>query len=98
MADLPATFKALVCREAGKPLSLEDVTTPTADPGSVVVKILASLVEPNFPDVSQSSLSSLVSALTSMSIALESAAVRRVSCHETAAISPSVVLPFAVST
>ena len=70
MADLPATCKALVCHEAGKALSLEDVPTPTADPGSVVVKILASLVEPNFPDVSHSSLSSSVSALASMNIKL----------------------------
>ena len=62
MAALPATCKALVCHEAGKPLNLEDVPTPTADPGSVVVKILAALVEPNFPDVSYASLSDFVSA------------------------------------
>lgn len=43
---LSATCRALVCTELGKPLSVQNVPTPDAIPGSVVVRILVSAVEP----------------------------------------------------
>ena len=39
-------MKALVCQEKGQPLALKTVPTPTAIPGSVVVKIVAAMVDP----------------------------------------------------
>jgi len=42
-------MKALVCAEAGQPLTLQTVPTPTALPGSVVVKVIAALTDSNLP-------------------------------------------------
>ncbi|QKX57501.1 uncharacterized protein TRUGW13939_04615 [Talaromyces rugulosus] len=44
---LPPTTRAVVCREYGKPLSFDTLQTPTAEPGSAVVKILAAIVDPS---------------------------------------------------
>lgn len=51
MSDLPAKCQALICHDIGKPLKLESIETPQPGVGSVVVKVLAALVEPNFPDI-----------------------------------------------
>ncbi len=39
---MPATMKAAVVREFGKPLSIEEVTVPKVTPGKILVKITAS--------------------------------------------------------
>ncbi|MCJ1478104.1 hypothetical protein MMC13_006779 [Lambiella insularis] len=44
--SLPPTSRALVCSSPGQPLTLEDVATPNAVPGSVIVRVLASTIEP----------------------------------------------------
>ncbi|CRG88330.1 hypothetical protein PISL3812_05359 [Talaromyces islandicus] len=46
-ASLPPTYRAVVCREYGQPLSFETLQTPVAEPGSAVVKVLATLVDPS---------------------------------------------------
>ncbi|KAH8901616.1 NAD(P)-binding protein [Thozetella sp. PMI_491] len=43
--SLPTTMRALICEEKGKPLEVKIVPTPTAETGSVVVKVLASIVD-----------------------------------------------------
>ncbi|KAJ5114010.1 hypothetical protein N7456_002544 [Penicillium angulare] len=45
--SLPATYRALVCREYGQPLALETRPTPNAVPGSAVIKVLSALVDPS---------------------------------------------------
>lgn len=45
--SLPATYRALVCREYGQPLALETLPTPDAVPGSAVIKVLSALVDPS---------------------------------------------------
>lgn len=46
-AELPSTYRAVVCREYGQPLSFETLQTPAAEPGSAVVKVLAAVVDPS---------------------------------------------------
>jgi hypothetical protein len=48
---LPATCRALVCTEIGKPLFVQNVPTPDAIPGSVVIRILVSAVEPGMAEL-----------------------------------------------
>lgn len=43
---LPSTRRALVCPAVGQPLIVQTIPTPDAVPGSVIVRILASNVEP----------------------------------------------------
>ena len=44
---LPSTCRALVCPGPGQPLTVQTIPTPDAVPGSAVVRVLASNVEPN---------------------------------------------------
>jgi D-arabinose 1-dehydrogenase-like Zn-dependent alcohol dehydrogenase len=48
---LPNTMKALVQEEKNGPLVLKEVPTPEAGPGSVVVKILANLLQHQTPGI-----------------------------------------------
>ena len=48
---LPSTCKALVCHAVGQPLKIESVPIPEAVTGSVVVRVLASPVQPNHKEV-----------------------------------------------
>ncbi|KAK0723449.1 hypothetical protein B0T26DRAFT_675020 [Lasiosphaeria miniovina] len=48
-SPLPASMKALVCESVGKPLKLKMIPTPTGIPGSVVIKVLASLADFRIP-------------------------------------------------
>ncbi|KAK3389904.1 chaperonin 10-like protein [Podospora didyma] len=48
-SHLPAEMKALVCAGVGKPLELKTIPTPTAIPGSVVVKIVAAAADYRIP-------------------------------------------------
>jgi D-arabinose 1-dehydrogenase-like Zn-dependent alcohol dehydrogenase len=43
---LPATCRALIFPSAGQPLTVQTIPTPDAVPGSVIVRVLASTVEP----------------------------------------------------
>ncbi|MCJ1370774.1 hypothetical protein MMC20_001987 [Loxospora ochrophaea] len=47
----PSTCKALICHEVGQPLKFESIPTPDAIPGSVVVRVLTSIVPGNLKDV-----------------------------------------------
>jgi D-arabinose 1-dehydrogenase-like Zn-dependent alcohol dehydrogenase len=48
---LPKTMKALVQEEKNGPLVMKEVPTPEAGPGSVVVKILANLLQHQTPGI-----------------------------------------------
>jgi D-arabinose 1-dehydrogenase-like Zn-dependent alcohol dehydrogenase len=48
---LPKTMKALVQEEKNGPLVLKEIPTPEAGPGSVVVKILANLLQHQTPGI-----------------------------------------------
>ncbi|KAJ9137437.1 GroES-like protein [Pleurostoma richardsiae] len=50
-SPLPPTMKALVCEAISQPLTLKDVPTPDPVPGSVVVKVIAALVDQNLPRI-----------------------------------------------
>lgn len=45
--SLPATYRALVCRQYGKPLALETRPMLEAVPGTAVIKVLSALVDPS---------------------------------------------------
>lgn len=45
--SLPATYRALVCREYGQALALVTRPTPQPVPGSAVIKVLRALVDPS---------------------------------------------------
>lgn len=48
MSSLPATHRALVCCEIGKPLTIESRPVPEILPGSVIVRVLATTIEAAF--------------------------------------------------
>jgi D-arabinose 1-dehydrogenase-like Zn-dependent alcohol dehydrogenase len=50
-STLPKTMKALVQEEKNGPLVLKEVPTPEVGPGSVVVKILANLLQHQTPGI-----------------------------------------------
>lgn len=45
---LPATCRALVCTELGKPLTIETRPLPEVLPGTVIVRVLATIIESSF--------------------------------------------------
>lgn len=46
-SNLPITHRAVVCHEYGQPLILQTNQVPDTIPGSVIVKVLAALVDPS---------------------------------------------------
>ncbi|MCJ1234482.1 hypothetical protein MMC14_002443 [Varicellaria rhodocarpa] len=49
--SLPSTCRALICPGVGQPLTVQSIPVPNAVPGSVVVRILTSIIEPSTTDV-----------------------------------------------
>jgi D-arabinose 1-dehydrogenase-like Zn-dependent alcohol dehydrogenase len=47
MVALPPTYRAVVCHEYGQPLKLDTRPTPSAEPGSAVIQVLAAIVDPS---------------------------------------------------
>ncbi|KAH8694127.1 hypothetical protein BGW36DRAFT_384430 [Talaromyces proteolyticus] len=47
MATLPSTYRAVVCHEYGQPLALDTRPIPAAEPGTAIVKVLSTLVDPS---------------------------------------------------
>lgn len=57
---LPSTCRALVCTSVGQPLTVQTIPTPDALPGSVVVRVLASSIEPGTSRILTGELHGLV--------------------------------------